>query len=76
MIEGPFLFVVHPIEGERSGRNYGEKEREGEERKEGSLGRSSFAGQARESLPRETKGGGREMSSLLLLQNKHHSHAS
>jgi len=35
VIEGPFLLVVHLIEGERSGRNYGEKEREGEESKEG-----------------------------------------
>jgi len=41
----------------------GEKEREGEERRE--AGRSSLAGKSLESLPRETKGGGRELSSLL-----------
>jgi len=42
------------IEGERSGRNYGEKEREGEERNEGWEEKSCRPDS------RETKGGGRE----------------
>jgi len=40
----------------------GEKERERKRRK---AGRSSLAGKTLESLPRETKGGGRKMSTLL-----------
>jgi len=37
----------------------------GRERKRRKAGRSSLAGQTLESLPRETKGGGREMSTLV-----------
>ena len=51
-LEIPFLFGVKWENGE--------KEREGEERR--NAGRSSLAGK---SLPRETNGGGREMSTLL-----------
>jgi len=74
VIEGPFLLVVHLIEGERSGRNYREKLKRGREWKARKAGRSSLAGRTQESLPRENKGGGREISTLLLLQNSHHSH--
>jgi len=41
----------------------GEKEREGEERRK--AGRSSLTCKTLESLPRETKGGDRKMSTLL-----------
>jgi len=41
----------------------GEREREGEERRK--AGRSSLAGKTLESLPHETKGRGRELSTLL-----------
>jgi len=41
----------------------GEREREGEERRK--AGRSNLAGKTRESLPHETKGRGRELSTPL-----------
>jgi len=34
-LETPFVFVVTLVEGEWSGNNYRDKEREGEEKKEG-----------------------------------------
>ena len=40
-----------------------EKEREGEERRK--AGRSNHTGKILSSLPRETNGGGREMSTVL-----------
>jgi len=43
-------------------RSLWEDNREGEGKK---AGRSSLAGQIHESLPRERKGGGKEMSTLL-----------
>ena len=55
-LETPFLLVV---EGERMGR------RRGRERKRRKAGRSSLVGQTLESLAHETKGGGREMPTLL-----------
>ena len=51
------MFVVHLVEGERSG-----GEREGGRGKEGRQGGVSLAGQTRESLSRGTKRGRREMS--------------